>query len=86
MTEILRQLTHKENMWEWTETHEDAFKRLKDKIADSPVLKHYDQEDELTLQCDASETGLGAALTQRGKPVAFGSRALTPTERGYAQI
>lgn len=50
------------------------------------MLKYYDQEDELTLQCDASETGLGTALTQRGKPVAFGSRALTPTERGYAQI
>lgn len=41
---------------------------------------------ELILQCDASETGLGAALTQNGRPVAYGSRALTQTERGYAQI
>ena len=32
------------------------------------------------------ETGLGAALTQNGRPVAYGSRALTQTERGYAQI
>ena len=39
-----------------------------------------------TLQCDASDMGLGAALTQKGKPVAFGSSALTPTEKGYAQI
>lgn len=73
-------------MWEWSDTHEEAFQRLKDKIANTPVLKYYNQEDELTLQCDASETGLEAALTQRGKPVAFGSRALAPTERGYAQI
>ena len=84
--EVLRQLTHKENMWEWADVQEEAFQRLKDKIANTPVLKYYSQQEELTLQCDASETGLGAALTQRGKPVAFGSRALTPTERGYAQI
>lgn len=84
--EVLRQLTHKDTMWEWTEIHETAFRRLKDKITDAPLLKYYDQTEELTLQCDASETGLGAALTQKGKPVAFASRALTPTERGYAQI
>ena len=84
--EILRQLTHKETMWEWTEMHDRAFCRLKDNIAKAPVLKYYNPQEELTLQCDASETGLGAALTQDGKPVAFGSRALTPTERGYAQI
>lgn len=73
-------------MWEWTEVHETALKRLKDKITNAPLLKYYDQNEELTLQCDASETGLGAALTQKGKPVAFASRALTHTERGYAQI
>ncbi|KAK7901627.1 hypothetical protein WMY93_018396 [Mugilogobius chulae] len=84
--EVLRQLTHKDNIWEWTEVHETALSRLKDKITNAPLLKYYDQTEELTLQCDASETGLGAALTQKGKPVAFSSRALTPTERGYAQI
>lgn len=72
-------------MWEWTDAYEEAFKRL-DKKANSPVLKYYDQEEALTLRCDASETGLGAALTQKDKPVAFESRALTPTGRGYAQI
>lgn len=41
---ILRQLTHKENMWEWTDAHEEAFQRLKDKIANSPVLKYHDQD------------------------------------------
>ena len=40
----------------------------------------------MTVQCDASNTGLCAALTQRGKPIAFASRALTQTEKGYAQI
>ena len=51
-----------------------------------PVLKYYDLNEEVTLQCDASETGLGAALLQNGQPVAFASRTLTPTEQRYAQI
>lgn len=65
---------------------ETAFQRLKEKITRAPVLKYYEHDVELTLQCDASETGLGAALTQNGNPVAFGSRGLTSTERGYTQI
>ena len=36
--------------------------------------------------CDASEKGLGAAVLQKGQPVAFASRALTDTETRYAQI
>ncbi|KAK7891393.1 hypothetical protein WMY93_023356 [Mugilogobius chulae] len=84
--EVLRQLTHKDTEWEWTEQHENAFVKLKETIADAPVLKYYSPEDDLVVQCDASDTGLGAALMQTGKPIAFASRALTQTERGYAQI
>ena len=40
----------------------------------------------MTLQCDASQSGLGAALMQGGQPVAYASRVLTATERRYAQI
>uniref|UniRef100_A0AAR2IIB6 Reverse transcriptase/retrotransposon-derived protein RNase H-like domain-containing protein n=1 Tax=Pygocentrus nattereri TaxID=42514 RepID=A0AAR2IIB6_PYGNA len=81
--EILRQLTHKDRIWEWALMHEKAFVRLKTNIAKTPVLRYY---KELTLQCDTSETGLGAALTQNVMPVAFTSRALSSTERGYAPI
>ena len=84
--EMLRQLTHKDCKWDWTAQHEESFLRLKETITDAPVLKYYNPEEELTVQCDASDTGLGAALMQNGKPVAFASRALTKTERGYAQI
>ena len=41
---------------------------------------------ETTIECDSSEHGLGAVITQEGKPVAYASRTLTSTERNYAQI
>ena len=74
--EPLRRLTDKDADWVWEKHHQDAFNRVKQLVADYPV----------TIQCDSSETGLGAALLQDGQPVAFASRTLTSTERGYAQI
>ncbi|CAB4012918.1 Retrovirus-related Pol poly from transposon [Paramuricea clavata] len=49
-------------------------------------LKYYDVSEEVAIQCDASEKGLGASLLQNGQPVAFASRTLTQIERRYAQI
>ena len=40
----------------------------------------------MTIQVDASQIGLGAALLQNGKPIAFASKALTKTECRYANI
>ena len=40
----------------------------------------------LEIQCDSSQSGLGAALIQNGHPIAYSSRALTETESRYAQI
>ena len=40
----------------------------------------------VTLQCDASQSGLGTTLMQNGQPVAYASRALTMMETQYAQI
>ena len=39
-----------------------------------------------TIQVDTSGKGLGVALLQEGCPVAFASKALTPTEQWYANI
>ena len=49
-------------------------------------LRYYNLIEEITLQCDASQFGLGAVLMQNGQPVAYTSRALTVTETRYAQI
>ena len=55
-------------------------------MSTAPVLSYYDPKIELEIQCDASKKGLGAALLQNGKPIAYASRTLTDTEQRYAQI
>jgi len=50
------------------------------------VLKFYEVNREVTIEIDASLSGLGASLLQEGQPVAFASRALTTAEGRYAQI
>ena len=84
--EPLRQLTRKEMEWEWTEVHDVAFEKIKEAVTTAPVLRYFDPNEETVLQCDASDTGLGASLMQKGQPVAYASRSLIDTERNYAQI
>ena len=86
MSHPLRQLTVKNAEWIWSDSQEKAWNDIKRAITQAPVLRYYSLNDEVTLQCDASDTGLGAALLQLQQPVSFSSRALTQTETRYAQI
>jgi len=82
----LRLLTEQSAIFTWQTQQEQAFQSLKSMITKAPVLKYYDLKVEATIQCDASEKGLGATLLQNGQPVAFASRSLTKAEQNYAQI
>jgi len=84
--EPIRQLTRQGVPWNWSKSQEESLKTVKQLIADAPVLRYYDPETELTIQCDSSQTGLGAALLQEGQPLSYISRALTDTETRYAQL
>ncbi|KAJ8393225.1 hypothetical protein AAFF_G00062970 [Aldrovandia affinis] len=84
--EPLRHLTDKDIEWAWLPQHDAALENIKHLVTHHPVLKYYDLKEEVTLQCDSSETVLGAALLQNGQPVAFASRTLTQMEQRYAQI
>ena len=84
--EPLGRLTRKDAEWRWAEAQESAFEEVKNLVTTAPVLSYYNPKAELEIQCDASQKGLGAALLQRGKPIAYASRALTETETRYAQI
>lgn len=82
----LRELTTKNARFVWSSQHDKSFTEVKKLVSAHPVLKYYDMDAEVTIQCDASEKGLGATLLQNGQPVAFASRTLTPVEQRYAQI
>ncbi|KAK3703506.1 hypothetical protein QZH41_002225 [Actinostola sp. cb2023] len=84
--EPIRRLTRKDVDWKWSDEQEKAFNEVKKLVTNAPVLSYYDPDSELEIQCDASQKGLGAALLQHGKPIAYVSRALTETEQRYAQI
>lgn len=57
----LRDLTTKHMPFTWSLQHDKALIEVKQLVS-----KHYDMKKEVTLQCDASEKGLGAALLQNG--------------------
>lgn len=84
--EPIQLLTRKDVPWQWQHEHEAAFEKVKELVTEAPLLKYYNPGEELTVQCDASEKGLRAALMQNGQPIAFASRALTDPETRYAQI
>ena len=86
ITKPLRDLTRNDTEWMWESSQQNALDTLKKAVASTPVLRYYNLADEVTIQCDASQSGLGAELMQTGQPVAYASRALTPPETRYAQI
>jgi len=45
-----------------------------------------DPNADTTIQTDASQKGLGAALLQHGQPICYALRALTETKQNYSNI
>lgn len=52
----------------------------------TPVLRYYNLQEEVTLECGSSQFGVGAALLHNKQPVAYASCALTEAGTCYAQI
>ena len=86
ITKQLRDLTRKDSEWTWDQAQRNALESLKKAVSSAPVLRYYNLEDEVTLQCDASQSGLGAALLQDGQPVAAGSICIKSTYRNRDQV
>ena len=85
-TTPLRTLLHQNVLWHWEKQQETSFKAIKESLTLAPVLGYYDAQKALTVQVDASSTGLGAALIQENQAVPYASKALTSTQQKYAQI
>lgn len=86
ISEPLRNLCKENVKWHWSKQQDSAFMKLKEMIKESPCLAYFDLDKKITIECDASEKGLGAVLLQEGKPVIYASKTLSSAEKKYAQI
>ncbi|GJU19365.1 putative reverse transcriptase domain-containing protein [Tanacetum coccineum] len=67
----------------WTPVRDEAFRILKEKLCNAPVLALPDGPDDFVVYCDASKQGFGCVLMQRGKVIAYASRQLKTHEKNY---
>ncbi|XP_011639428.1 uncharacterized protein LOC105428693 [Pogonomyrmex barbatus] len=63
----LTKLTKKGEKFEWTETQQNAFDMLKNKLTTASILKYPDFTREFLLTTDASDYAIGAVLSQGEK-------------------
>ena len=61
----------KGDKFKWTSEVDEAFELLKKKVTKAPILILLDFNKVFEVECDASNIGIGAVLSQRGKPLAF---------------
>ena len=84
----LHDMVKKDKKWEWTEKQEEAFKELKKRFTEEPVLAAPDIDKKMRMEVDASDYATGGVLSMEcgdglWRPVAFLSKSLNETERNY---
>lgn len=85
----LTKLTSVKVPFVWSDEAEAVFVKLKGLFSSAPVLSHPDPTAQFVVEVDASDSGVGAVLSQRSTsdqklhPCAFFSRRLTPAEKNY---
>ena len=77
---------NKSTVFFWNKAQAKSFNKLKELCAEACTLAYYDVKKSTVIQCDASSFGLGAALVQEDRVIAYSSRALNSTEQNYSQI
>ncbi|GBN95675.1 Transposon Tf2-8 polyprotein [Araneus ventricosus] len=90
IAEPLHAMLKADTTWTWGPNQEKAFERIKESLCNPAVLALYDCKKSVYLSADAPSYGIGAMLYQikdsSKLPIAYASRTLSATERGYAQI
>ena len=76
------------NKIRWGKPQQEAFRTLKTKLSNSPILHLPDLEKVFILRSDASDSGIGAVLLQEYSgekfPVAYASKKLTKAQKAYS--
>jgi hypothetical protein len=69
--------------YQWGPEAEKAFQQIKEVISEQVMLTFPKFGEQFDIHTDASDVQLGAVISQKGKPIAFYSRKLTPTQQRY---
>ncbi|KAL4153472.1 hypothetical protein QTP88_001305 [Uroleucon formosanum] len=92
LTELTKgKFKSKKSIIPWSETQEMAFKNLKLKLTNKPVLSHFNDNAEIILVTDGSKKGLGVILQQINEnheihPVAYASKKLNTAQNNYSAL
>ena len=84
----LTMLTRMDVKFEWKDTHNNTFMKLKEAIIQAPILRYLDTTKPYIVYTDASDDACGAQLSQTHNgtefPVAFLSHTFTDTQRRWS--
>ena len=86
LTAPLHELPKKDTDFTWNCTYKAALQCVKDAVISDTTLQYFGRSLPMTIQVDASQVSLGAALLQNHKPMAFASKAPTETKCHYTNI
>nr|GFC91944.1 putative reverse transcriptase domain-containing protein [Tanacetum cinerariifolium] len=76
-------LTQKNKTYVWGDKQDEAFRILKEKLCNAPMLALLDGPNDYVVYCNASKQGFGCVVRQRGKVIAYVSRQLKTHENNY---
>ena len=85
-SQILRDLLKKDTPFIMDTDHCHCFEQLKACLSNEACLAFYNPKEPVTLEVDSSQKGIGAALLQNNRPVAFASKSLSETQSNYPNI
>jgi hypothetical protein len=87
MTNLLK----KNSKFEWSNSCQEAFDKIKAILVSSPVLSTPDFDKQFNLTVDASDVGCGAVLTQIGEdkiehPIGYFSKKFNIHQKNYSTV